>query len=184
MYSDLFWFDVGLIVSAISCNPLLSYVEIILFYAVMFRKSDLLSLVGAFGGVSMGLWLREAFQWRPYWSKNQGSIVAHSAVVLFFSAQLLKVFNVEAYFNLYICISSLVFLWPHKRFMYRLTTTPLFLLAWRLWERFYPVYFTEFLRVYVLCAVPFILLILKSLWPMVVGSHTEGEKEKEEKKSN
>lgn len=166
MFPDIFWFDAGLVISSISCNPLLSYVVLVVFYAAVYLKSDTLNLLAAFGGVCMALWLRETFSWKPYWNNNGALIIGHCAAYLVaFCSNKLVPFEwiLEHYFS-HLLFSSALLAW-NFRFAHRFMVTGALYGVWSVWKDYES--FTEFYRMYVLCLIPFVLLGINSLVRLV-----------------
>lgn len=170
MYSDLVWFDAGLVVSSLSVNPLLSYVFVVVTYATCAKTNTTSSLIGAFGGVSMGLFLRDMNQWNPivYKSGLKRYVLAFFLCTGWIALFPLQWFpmnivpNAIPEFVLYVLISSIP-LALLDRYFPRLIITLLLHIVWMQWERGSVETFTEFYRLYVLCCVPFVFLVGKSL---------------------
>jgi hypothetical protein len=157
---DLLWFDTGLVVSSITCNPLLSYVMIAVFYACYYQDTNSMALIGAFGGVCMGLFFRKVYKWTPYWDGNGLFIIGHCALFILFAHFIrLDSASSELHIVLYV-VAQGIFLLPNDREIPRLLTLAVFTTAWSYWEDTWPHLFKDFYRIYILCVTPFVLIIL------------------------
>lgn len=159
----MIWFDICCILSITSAKPILAFVFSVISYAIVYRGLESFTLLGAFAGAAFGLVLCKVFKLKP-WSESHLEVLFTSISTVFLALQLdfiarqylmtRLVFILTKFENAKVwAIESCVFIFLH--------------FAWTYWNMWYPEYFTDFNRIYVLCVAPFFILLLLSGMEMI-----------------